>query len=296
MARPLKEGLDYYPRKVGIYDDPKVIDLIINCGYTGFVIWDYLIDKIYQNGYFYPWNNRSSPKAIAFKMSGGIEEGQVRETVEMCCRCGLFDGAVLTVCGILTSRGIQRRYCNAAADRRNKEVIADYWLLDESESAGFVKCTLKRVSPPNNPCKSPNNPCKSPSNAIEQSKAKDSRAKQIDIDGDDGYTRAGARESNSDFSDGNNVASDPADPKLTPEYLFTHYFGKRPTEAEVRQCQKLLDIRDHAVLEHAFQRAGVTDNKNLAYVLGILERYTVRGVKSIRDVADDDMRHAAAKK
>ena len=81
-----------------------------------------------------------------------------------------------------------------------------------------------------------------------------------------------------------------------PDELFMTFFGKYPTDHERDHCQTILDRRDHSVVVHAFQAASNTDNKNFAYVLGVLNNYQHRGVKDIGDVAMDDIRHDEAKR
>ena len=72
-------------------------------------------------------------------MGGGIGSGTVRETVGYCLQIGLFDKGLFERWDILTSRGIQRKYWIAIKDRDIKKVIADYWLLQDSECKGLLK-------------------------------------------------------------------------------------------------------------------------------------------------------------
>ena len=72
-------------------------------------------------------------------MGGGIGSGTVRETVGYCLQIGLFDKGLFERWEILTSRGIQRKYWIAIKDRDIKRVIADYWLLQDSECKGLLK-------------------------------------------------------------------------------------------------------------------------------------------------------------
>lgn len=85
-------------------------------------------------------------------------------------------------------------------------------------------------------------------------------------------------------------------PDVTPDTLFLQNFGKKPTEAERSHCQVLLDRYDPEVIESAFHSASITDNKNFAYVLGIIENYRKRGVTDMGGVAEDDMRHDRQKR
>lgn len=76
-------------------------------------------------------------------MGGGIGAGTVKEAVDYCLRIGLFDEGLFVRWGVLTSRGIQKRYIDAIRKRDVKEVIAEYWLLHESEECeGLLKLPI----------------------------------------------------------------------------------------------------------------------------------------------------------
>jgi hypothetical protein len=165
--------------EVGVFQNQKIERLVAKCGWMGCAVWLYLLDRIYCNGYYYSWPD-DEPEMIALKMSAGVTAELVREVVRMCCEVSLLDAEARAVSNVLTSRGIQRRYCMAAAERRHKEVIADYWLLKKSESAGFVKVALRGSFSPNNPSYSPNNPGFSPGKPpkVKESKVKEKEKKR----------------------------------------------------------------------------------------------------------------------
>lgn len=71
-------------------------------------------------------------------MGGGIRSETVRAAVGTCSRVGLFDKRLLDVEGVLTSKGIQRRFVEATKRRRVRSVISEYWLLSGKESPGII--------------------------------------------------------------------------------------------------------------------------------------------------------------
>lgn len=81
--------------------------------------------------------------------------------------------------------------------------------------------------------------------------------------------------------------------EITPSWLFAQYFGREPTPAEAWQCAGWLSSWKPDVLESAFYRACAVDQKNIAYVGGILKNYRGRGVEDMDGMAEDDMRHTA---
>lgn len=83
--------------------------------------------------------------------------------------------------------------------------------------------------------------------------------------------------------------------EFTPSWLFAQYFGQKAAPAEVQQCADWLKSWDSDLVEYAFFRACSMGQKNLAYVSGVLQEFRRRGINSMGDVAEDDMRHAAGR-
>jgi len=52
MARPFKQGLQYFPLDVNIFEDEKIQDLNLAFGYLGEIIYIRLLSMIYANGYY----------------------------------------------------------------------------------------------------------------------------------------------------------------------------------------------------------------------------------------------------
>ncbi|MBR1763066.1 MAG: DUF4373 domain-containing protein [Eubacterium sp.] len=52
MPRPRKVGLDYFPEDVGRRNDFKIMDLLNEYGPLGYVIYDFCLQYIYENGYY----------------------------------------------------------------------------------------------------------------------------------------------------------------------------------------------------------------------------------------------------
>ena len=142
MAGRPKAGIDYAGWSVTIFDGDTKIDKLLDAqGWVGFSIYFYLCQMAYKfDGYYYRWAYDDSA-STARRMGGGIRSETVTETVRYCLQIGLFHKGLFDGWGILTSRGIQRRYYAAIQGRRVKSVIAEYWLLDNEESNGLDKCT-----------------------------------------------------------------------------------------------------------------------------------------------------------
>ena len=52
MARPPKQGLDYFPKDMDFYHDYKIMDLLEKYGPVGTIIYDVILTEIYRKGYY----------------------------------------------------------------------------------------------------------------------------------------------------------------------------------------------------------------------------------------------------
>lgn len=142
-GRPPKKGISYAGWSVDIFDNDTKIDKLLDAhGWGGFGIYFYLCQRAYGGeGYFYRWSYDDCA-STSRKMGGGIGSGTVRETVGYCLQIGLFDKGLFDRWGVLTSRGIQRRYWEVVKARDVRTVISDYWLLQDDECKGLIKSPL----------------------------------------------------------------------------------------------------------------------------------------------------------
>lgn len=152
MAGRPKQGIDYSGWSVDIFDGDRKIDKLLDAkGWKGFGIYFFLCQRAYKiNGYFYEWSYDDCA-TTARKMGGGISSGTVRETVDYCLQVDLFNKGLFDRWGVLTSRGIQRRFWAVLSERRSKIVYDEYWLLKPEECKGLVKVSLfEDLQPTNN--------------------------------------------------------------------------------------------------------------------------------------------------
>lgn len=142
-GRPPKKGIAYAGWSVDIFDNDTKIDKLLDAhGWDGFGIYFYLCQRAYGGeGYFYKWGYDDCA-STSRKMGGGIGSGTVREAVGYCLQIGLFDKGLFDRWGVLTSRGIQRRYWEVVKARDVRTVISDYWLLQDEECKGLIKLPL----------------------------------------------------------------------------------------------------------------------------------------------------------
>ena len=173
MARPLKNGLDYYPLNVDFFSDIKVRRLIKAGGPQSISILIALLGNIYRDeGYYMRWDND-----LTFLISDlvGVTEGAVMETVNKAVHIGFFHAGLFETYKILTSKGIQARYLEAVSRRRQVFLNKNYLLLDVN---AYNNVVLDDVIDDNNSVNVYNNSVnvdRSTQSKVKESKVKESK-------------------------------------------------------------------------------------------------------------------------
>lgn len=129
MARPNKAGLDYF--ELDCHLDEKVRLIQAEFGLKGFAVVVKLYQKIYSEfGYYCEWNDDS---LLLFASENGVsgrgEKNLVSEIISACIKRNIFSEELYREFGILTSKGIQKRYLNAVSRREKVELKKEYLLL-----------------------------------------------------------------------------------------------------------------------------------------------------------------------
>jgi len=142
MARPEKQGLDYFPMDTNIFsEDARLRVLVGKFGIAGFGVYSYLLCKCYGDRGYYIEAQDEFYELAACDL--GLAEDLVRRIVDFLAQKGLLNAALLRR-GILTSHGIQLRYQEAIRKRMSRrkrpmEVVGEYWLLSEDETEDYIR-------------------------------------------------------------------------------------------------------------------------------------------------------------
>ena len=135
MGRNLKKGLDYFPLDIDFFDDEKVLFVSSKYGLKGDAILIRLLVRIYRQGYSLKWDDNI---ALLFALSAGDinELNIVKNVVNECFKWEFFDPDIFKKFGLLTSRGIQKRYSKICQDakRKNWEIPQNIDLLNLKKS------------------------------------------------------------------------------------------------------------------------------------------------------------------
>lgn len=132
MARPKKQGIDYFPLDVDFFSNVKIRKIARACGSQSTSILICLLCNIYKdNGYYILWDE-DLPFVIADSV--GVSEGAVKEVILKAIQVGFFDKDIYEKHKVLTSYGIQSRFKSAVYKREEIEYIVEYLVSDIQNS------------------------------------------------------------------------------------------------------------------------------------------------------------------
>ena len=178
MARPIKDGLSYFPFDVDFFSDIKIKSLRARFGADGITLYLYILCEIYRNGYYIKADEDFIDCASA---DLGLTVDKTRQLMKFFCKRSLFDDTLFTADTILTAKSVQRRYQEARkGSKRDIFVDNKSWLLEENETLGFIKVRPVSDSSEKNAGFSKKNSDKSEnySTKEKESKEKESKGKQ----------------------------------------------------------------------------------------------------------------------
>lgn len=184
MARPFKQGIDYFPFDVELLSDRKLRRPKNKHGYLASVVYITLLCLIYKDkGYYLDYSEAEREDVqldILEHLQGKFQPTTetVREIIEDLVACGLFSHDLFSK-NIISSHRIQCTYYKATADRKTANTDWGIWLLEEAEMRelssrnpiliNFINRQKNEVNPANNKVNQSDKP---------QSKAKKSKEKE----------------------------------------------------------------------------------------------------------------------
>src|SRR5690554_4397383 len=133
MARPFKQGLDYFPLDVDIFDDAKIEELNFKYGYLGEIIYIRLLTIIYRNGYYIEKTVSAVTKQLIRFIGSSVvdKEKTIEEIILFLGELDLLEKSLLYK-GVLTSKSIQKQFI-LSTKRRKRIDVKSYWLLSKKE-------------------------------------------------------------------------------------------------------------------------------------------------------------------
>jgi hypothetical protein len=168
MARPTRQGIDYFPYDVDLDQDDKLVMIISEFGFKGENLYTKLLAWIYKtNGYYTEWTEEVQLKFLGRYNYCGFSMSFIKEVVPRCIKWGLFDKTVFDAFQILTSERIQETWLEATRKRKECVIDENYRVLPVSSG---IKTEETRITPEETP----------------QSKVKEIKEKKNNDDGENG--------------------------------------------------------------------------------------------------------------
>lgn len=139
MARPRKEGIEYFSLDVDIFSDKKIKILKARYGSDGVIMYLYLLCEIYRTGYYLKLDE-DYEFIIAQELNLSIDK--VMQIRSFLLERSMFDKQLFQSDAVLTSTGIQKRFQEAVRCRASKNPInvdGRFWLLKKEDTQTFIK-------------------------------------------------------------------------------------------------------------------------------------------------------------
>lgn len=132
-----KKGLDYFPFDVDFFQDEKIQFVSARFGMKGEAVTLRLLCKIYRQGYYINWDEDIA-LLFAKSVGDGCQHSLVNDVVNELLKRGFFHEGIFKRFSILTSKGIQQRYFEAASRRKNVEYDPRFLLINLSKFKNVV--------------------------------------------------------------------------------------------------------------------------------------------------------------
>lgn len=133
MAGELK-GLNYFPVDIHFFQCDKIAIIEADYGLKALAIVFKLLCRIYSEGFYMTWDERAC-KLFRLNACAECSAEELEAIVGALVREGFFSAECFERYGVLTSKGIQRRFFEAASRRKRMEIDRRELLLVELEGA-----------------------------------------------------------------------------------------------------------------------------------------------------------------
>lgn len=267
MARPTKQGLDYFPLDVQLDDKFHIIEA--EHGLEGFAIVIKLFQKIYSEGYYYEWNEMQQ---ILFSKSVSVDRNRVVSIVNDCIKWKLFDEEMYKKYKILTSRGIQRRFVQAIYKRTSVEMIEEYLLIDVSDRRNVAVISISDAGNSDTTIVSDGNNSQS---KVKKSKVKESKEKESKVE-----------ESNDTVT--TNDAQEIVD-------LVTKNINPMLNSFEIQLIAEWLNEHPKELIIEAIKETALNKATSVKYTDAILRSWKAKNIRTLQDLQQYSTRRQTSK-
>lgn len=166
MARPRKEGLDYFPHDVDASSDEKIEALRSLYGNDGYAFYFIMLERIYRTPDFELDVSDAETRQILAKKVAVTPE-KFDQMLQTALKWGCFDREAYETRGVLTSAGIKKRAQVVVEKRRKMRERYAKLQLEASRDEGDVSCEVSDAKTEEE------TPTKMPQSKVKESKRKD---------------------------------------------------------------------------------------------------------------------------
>ena len=265
MARPRKDGLDYFPLDVNFLSDLKIKKIIRAYEAQAVAVVMSVLTTIYRdNGYFATYDD-DLIFIIADELK--LEDGYVKNVIEKLIEVDFLSKEQKEKNNILTSIGIQERYLKACERRVKTTLNATYSLLNDSST----ELSQTESTPEGSFCKQ-----KPRSTGVNDSKSTQSKVNKNKVNKNKiNNNLLTSSEKNSDVQELVN--------------MYQENFGIC-NSLVINDLEKSLGYLDKDAIIESFRLSLEKDNPYL-YMKGIWAKWKENGIKTYAQVKHNEEQH-----
>lgn len=276
MARPRKDGLDYFPLDVNFLSDLKIKKIIRAYGAQAVAVVMSVLTTIYRdNGYF---ANYDEDLIFIIADELKLEDSYVKDVIEKLIEVDFLNKEQKEKNNILTSIGIQERYLKACERRVKTTLNSTYSLLnDSSNELPQTESTDKESFCKHKPSSTGVNDSKSTQSKVKESKVKNSKEQE-------------SKQQESKNKINKNITSSSGQSDITELIeIYQANFGVYNSIVEL-ELQEKLDIYGKEMMLESFKSSIGKDNP-FAYMRGIWNKWKKKGITTLEQANQQKEQH-----
>ena len=276
MARPRKDGLDYFPLDVNFLSDLKIKKIIRAYGAQAVAVVMSVLTTIYRdNGYFATYDD-DLIFIIADELK--LEDGYVKDIIEKLIEVDFLNKEQKEKNNILTSIGIQERYLKACERRVKTTLNATYSLLnDSSNELPQTESTPEGSFCQQKPRSTGVNDDKSTQSKVKESKVKESKEKNSK---EKNSKQQVSKEQESKNKINKNITSSSGQSDLTELIeIYQENFGVANSIVQL-ELSTMLETFDKEMIIESF-KLSIGKDKPFSYMRGIWNKWKDNGITTL---------------
>lgn len=291
MARPRKDGLDYFPLDVNFLSDLKIKKIIRAYGAQAVAVVISVLTTIYRdNGYFATYDE-DLIFIIADELK--LEDSYVKDVIEKLIEVDFLNKEQKEKNNILTSIGIQERYLKVCERRVKTTLNAPYNLLNNSSNElPQTESTPESGLCIQKPRSTGVNDSKSTQSKVKESKVKESKVKNS-------KEKNSKQQVSKEQESENKINKNKINKNITSssgqsdiqELLETYQenFGIANSIVQM-ELQNTLEIFDKEMIIESF-KLSVGKDKPFSYMRGIWNKWKENGITTLEQANQLKERH-----